>query len=65
MLAIGQAAGMGTATPGLVVLHAQLGVSSVVRPLAGSVEGRTVAVPDVRGRGQFVCRDAGAYSWQS
>ena len=49
--------------PVVVILHGQLGVASVFQAFGNALSGATVAIPDLRGRGQSVCYDESAYTW--
>ena len=54
----------GQGSPGIIVLHGQLGDRAVVQPLVETVADRRVVVPDLRGRGRTVCREVGLHTWE-
>jgi 3-oxoadipate enol-lactonase len=51
-------------THAVVILHGQLGVKAALRNFGDATEPMTVAIPDLRGRGQSVCHDESTYTWQ-
>ena len=52
------------ADPAVLILHGQFGVASLFQSVYGrELTAQTVAIPDLRGRGQSVCSDESSYSW--